>query len=657
MVPFAKRQKKILKIGDNEKTDYYYWLRDDSRTNKEVLKYLNEENSFAEEQMLKQGILAEKTKIANKMKKNLVENWETPKMPKSNDGFNSPYLFYKKFVKDNGYPIYYYEYQNKQVAYCDPNKMCKEQKVVDVSPPIFSGDLSIVGWGIDQNGSELYEIKLFHFPSMEPIEHSIPKILYANFDLTNKEIYYGNHDSTNRVYQVKSFNIKDNQECTIFEENRLEKEVDFYLSSDDKHLFYGWSDSDQNQLWCHFLNKKRKDKLVRKTRRDVKYHADIFNNKFVICGEFGKNGSNIYYGKEQLLEDDKDRLIDSMNLTKDGLVFVLRQSGEQSIVYINLDTKEQKTFKPFDGGYCYDVVYSNINSQEIIYSYESMISPLKLFKMNVSEQEPTLFYEYQTKNYDQTQYKTERVWVKSRNVSIPVDLITKPGRKAKNILLYGYGSYGVNIDCEFNRLIFPLIDEGYDYAVAHVRGSSFMGKQWYKNGKMKKKMNSFCDFNSVARYLKKKKYQVSCSGRSAGGLLVAASSVLAPKLYKKVVAVVPFVDVLTTMSDESIPLTTGEWLEVGNPNKKTFWDYMKKYSPVDNIKENTKYPSYFIRGGLHDPRVAYWEPAKFVANLRHANKETPIIFKTDMESGHFKANDRYEMIKEYAEEYAFLLKN
>ena len=286
-----------------------------------------------------------------------------------------------------------------------------------------------------------------------------------------------------------------------------------------------------------------------------------------------------------------------------------------------------------------------------------MISPLKLFKMNVSEQEPTLFYEYQTKNYDQTQYKTERVWVKSRNVSIPVDLITKPGRKAKNILLYGYGSYGVNIDCEFNRLIFPLIDEGYDYAVAHVRGSSFMGKQWYKDGKMKKKMNSFRDFNSVARYLKKKKYQVSCSGRSAGGLLVAASSILAPKLYKKVVAVVPFVDVLTTMSDESIPLTTGEWLEVGNPNKKTFWDYMKKYSPVDNIKENTKYPSYFVRGGLHDPRVAYWEPAKFVANLRHANKETPIIFKTDMESGHFKANDRYEMIKEYAEEYAFLLKN
>lgn len=657
MVPFAKRQKKTLKIGENEKTDYYYWLRDDNREDKEVLDYLNAENSFADEQMMKQGILTEKNKLTSILRKKLVEDWETSKLPKSKEGFNSDYLFFKKFVKNNGYPLYYYVHNNEQTIYCDPNKICKEQKVVDVTPPYFDSDLRIVGWGVDKNGSEVYDIKLYYFPSMKPVQHQIPPILYSNFCLTSNYVFYGAHDSANRVYQVRSYDIKTKEDKLIYEEPRPEKDIDFYLSSEGNHLFYGWSDSDQNQLWCHSLTGKKKDRLVKKSKRDVKYEADIYNDKFVICGDLSKSGCNIYYDGMPYFENLEDRQIESMSLTKDGVAVVMRLNGALSLVFINFLTEARRFFNASEETCSVDIIYSNPNSNDIVYSLESMTEPLKMYKTNTELENNTLFYEHQTKNYDKTQYETKRHWVKSGNVQVPIDIITKKNRKTDKVLLYGYGCYGTNIDCDFNWLIFALIDEGYDYAVAHVRGSTFMSKKWYKEGKMKKKMNSFRDFNNAARFLKKKGYKVSCSGRSAGGLLVAASSVLAPKLYEKVIAVVPFVDVLTTMSDETIPLTTGEWLEIGNPNKKTHWNYIKKYSPVDNIKENTKYPSYFIRGGLHDPRVAYWEPAKFVANLRYANKETPIIFKTDMESGHFKANDRYEMINEYAEEYAFLLKN
>ena len=228
------------------------------------------------------------------------------------------------------------------------------------------------------------------------------------------------------------------------------------------------------------------------------------------------------------------------------------------------------------------------------------------------------------------------------------------------LYLYGYGAYGITIDPDFRSSIIPLLDRGFIFAIAHVRGGSFLGYQWYQDGKMLNKMNSFEDLIKCTEYLIDNKYTSKnltvISGGSAGGLLVSASMVLRPDLFKTVIADVPFVDVLNTMCDPSIPLTIGEWEEWGNPNQKIYFDYIKKYSPYDNIKK-TSYPNILLQSGLNDPRVGYWEPTKFLAKLREFNKSNNLLLlKTEMEQGHSNSSDRYQYIKDKAFEYAFILK-
>ena len=656
MAPIAKRQKKVLQIGSNKKTDYYYWLRDDQRKDKEVLKYLEEENNYTTEQMMKRNMLIEKTRILKNLKNHLVENWETVRLPKGCEGWKSDYYFYKKYEKGLAHPIYMYEKNGKSVAYCNPNSMQIKGKMLAISTPIFNEDLTMIGWGTDYSGSEKYDIKLYKFPEMSPINHDLPKLLYSEFLLWGNKVFYGVEDESNRMFKIMEYVIGGESEV-LYEIEEKERSIYFDIGSDFRTLFFGWKTSDECEFNSYNLESGEK-KLVRKAKKKVMYDVDIWNSQIVLVGDFTKKGANIIFQDEFLLEEDADLYVDNWKIIKDGVILLCRKNGQQFFKSINLTNKQQKDWHPYEGGFTLNLHYANFQSNEVVMGYEDLITPEAIWRLNVNNWEREFLYEEKTFGYKKAKYTTKREWVKSKNVDVPLDIIKKEGNK--KVLLYGYGCYGANIDCEFDWKRFCLIDDGYDYAIAHVRGSAYMGKKWYKHGKMKKKLNSFYDFNAAAQFLNNQGYEVSCEGRSAGGLLVAASSVLQPQLYKNVLAIVPFVDVITTMSDESIPLTTGEWLEIGNPNLKTYWDYIKRYSPMDNINPNLCYPNYYVLGGLHDPRVAYWEPAKFVANLRYNSKkdcDNVVLLRIEMGGGHFMAEDRYKMLDQLAERYAFLLKN
>jgi oligopeptidase B len=311
------------------------------------------------------------------------------------------------------------------------------------------------------------------------------------------------------------------------------------------------------------------------------------------------------------------------------------------------------------------LVYSSFRSKKLIYSYQNFITPETWYELDLNNFTYTKIKQKTVKNFDASKYKVERVHIKAGSFNIPIDILSninfeKDG--TSKCLLYGYNSYGSNVDVRFDEKIFPLVDRGFIYVLSNVRGSSYLGNIYYEEGKMLKKMNTFNDFIAVSEYLLDKKYcakdGLSIEGRSAGGLLVSAVSVLRPDLYKNVIAGVPFVDVLVTMSDGSIPLTVGEWMQWGNPNIRRYYNYILRYSPIDNLREGVCYPNYYITAGLNDPRVSYWEPAKFTAMLRYCMKrdcDRLILLKTKMDSGHFSSRDRYKNLDEIAEKYSFLI--
>lgn len=656
------------------KKDYYNWLRDDERKNKNVLKYLDDENNYADSLMMKIGINVEKNKFLSQLRKNMVEDYETIELPEGCNGFDSQYRFYKLFEKGKSYPIYYYRKNSKKAKYLDPNDF-KKDSFNDISEPVFSPSLNMVAYGIDTNGTEKYSLNLFEFPSMEKIEHKVPKILYSSFLLTDNAVFYLEADEANVPFKLCYYNIDSRKTDIIFELKDKERQLQFDIGEDYKSVIYWLENYDENETYIYWFDGERKGQniLVKKMKKGVEYNVLIFGDYFFIrtnansCDNFVikycKIGGNRWYN---LIEYDENIFIENINDVKDGIVLECRSDGEQFFRYLKMDgikIIEDKKIKKWKGGYYLCFIYSNFNSNRIVYSFQNFITPPTYYELDLSTYDEIEIFMKKTKNFDPSKYEVERIFVKNIN-NIPVDIIKPKNNKTDKCLLYGYNSYGSNVEVKFDEKIFPLIDSGIAYAVANVRGSCYLGNKYYKDGMMLKKINTFKDFIKVSEHLIKKRYclkdGLSIEGRSAGGLLVGAVSTMRPDLYKNVIAGVPFVDVLATMSDSTIPLTTGEWTQWGNPNIRKYYNYIKKYSPIDNIKQNVCYPNYYIQAGLNDPRVGYWEPAKFVATLRYnldKNCNTIIILKTEMNKGHFGNNDRYKYLEEIAERYAFLVKN
>ena len=362
----------------------------------------------------------------------------------------------------------------------------------------------------------------------------------------------------------------------------------------------------------------------------------------------------------------EDVLLEDIDIFKDYLVVSERFNGLNRIRIMPWSGKGEY-YLPFDSEtyMAYTTTNLDFDTKVLRYGYQSLATPASVIDFNMKTKEKKVLKEQEVLGgkFDKNNYKEERIWATAKDgTKVPISMIYNKGIKkdGKNpLLLYAYGSYGVTMDCHFSSVRLSLLDRGFVYAIAHIRGGEDLGREWYEDGKLLKKKNTFTDFIDCSQFVIDENYtsaqHLYAEGGSAGGLLMGAIINMAPNLYNGVVAQVPFVDVVTTMLDETIPLTTGEYDEWGNPNVKKYYNYMLSYSPYDNIKKQA-YPNLYISTGLHDSQVQYWEPAKWVAKLRvFKTNDSQLYLDTNMDAGHGGASGRFEAIKEIAKEYSFLL--
>ena len=367
-----------------------------------------------------------------------------------------------------------------------------------------------------------------------------------------------------------------------------------------------------------------------------------------------------------MLPHRENVLLEDIDIFKDYLVVSERSNGLNEIRIIRWDAKEDY-YLPFDNETYTAGTGGNpeFDTEVLRYGYNSLTTPSSVLDFNMKTREKTVVKETEVLGgqFDKTNYESKRLWATSADgAKIPISMVYRKGIKMDGtnpLLLYGYGSYGSTIDPYFSSVRLSLLDRGFIYAIAHVRGSEYLGREWYENGKLLKKKNTFTDFIDVSKFLISEKYtsknHLYASGGSAGGLLMGSIVNMAPELYNGVIASVPFVDVVTTMLDDSIPLTTGEYDEWGNPNELEYYNYIKSYSPYDNVRSK-EYPNMLVTTGLHDSQVQYWEPAKWIAKLREFKKgNTVLLLQTNMDAGHGGASGRFEALKEVAMDYSFLL--
>lgn len=706
--------------------DNYFWLRDDLRKNEDVLQHLRKENAFAEHHMSDTKDL--QSELYKEMLSRVKEDYDSLPSPHGEGGWNSPYLYFIRTVKDKSYTIHcrINRETNEEEVLLDENKLAEGKEHCDVSGFYITNNHKMISYGVDEEGNEKYKFFIKDLEKGEFVEHNIPDLMYCGYSwYDNKTVFYTMGNKENRMYQIWKYELDGMKNTLIFQCDNPLFSVGFGFSDDKRYLFIGSSSFDTSSYYYFDMkqlnNDKNRDNENNINQKLNLFTPDVKGRKYDIdCHEGtwfihtnqwkGQRFSNfaIFTVKECEGEDignednwamfdeyDESVYTKGISFTKNYVFIRRRQNGNDYVEMVKFDKnnenesgngdgekenrylvdEKQMVPKPHDES-IYQLSYIGLDiydTDKIWYSFSSMTRPSGTYEYNLETGEITHLRTKEVPNYDADLYISERLYAKSEDgeTSVPMSLIYNKNVWKKDsshpLYLYGYGSYGITVHPTFSSLRVPLLDRGWAYVIAHVRGGSFNGYSWYEDGKMNKKMNTFVDFSSCAEHLIKEGYThkdgITSEGRSAGGLLVGASMVLRPELFHCVVAGVPFVDVMNTMCDSTIPLTAPEWEQWGNPNVKEDFDYMLKYSPYDNIKEGVLYPHCLALGGLNDPRVQYWEPAKFIAKLRQYKKDNAnekdnslMLCKIEMNEGHFSASDRYKYLRETAYHYAFVLK-
>jgi oligopeptidase B len=484
--------------------------------------------------------------------------------------------------------------------------------------------------------------------------------------------------TTLRIYQVKRHQLgkETGFDELVFEEKDQTLDSYVYTSKSKKFIFIGSGRTDASYSMYINADNPGKPKSIAPVQDNVQYTVDhaegedfyIYTNLDAVNYRLVKTPiSNPGTANwKDVIPHRSDIFLEGVDYFKDYLAIQENSEGLAKIRIIRWDDKSEHEMKFDEPAYSANIGYNpDLNSNVLRYSYTSMTTPVSTYDYNMETRGKTLMKEQQVLgDFAKMDYQTERVMVTSRDGKrIPMSIVYRKDKFKKDGTspgwIYSYGSYGSSMDASFSSSRISLLDRGFVYAVAHIRGGQEMGGEWYEDGKMLNKKNTFFDFIDCSRWLQDNNYvakdKLFASGGSAGGLLIGAVANMAPELYRGLVAEVPFVDVVTTMMDESIPLTTFEWLEWGNPNIKEQYDYMLSYSPYDNVEEK-EYPSLLVTTGLHDSQVQYWEPAKWVALLRTKKTDSNKLYLyTNMDAGHGGASGRFESLKEIALQYAFVL--
>jgi len=691
MVKFGDVDDK-LKRGDNlmesfELEDFYYWMRDDDRKKEKVLEHLKTENNYTEK------VMESSKKIQNvlyeELKSHIQETYDSYPFPhgfnkNSEVNWDSKYYYFSRTIEGKSYPFHcrINKETNKEEVLLDENELSEGKETFDLSGFEITDDHKYMSYGVDETGNEKYDLKIINIETSDEVGHTIPELAYCDYFWydNNKFIFYTQGDDTNRMYQVWKYEFETKIHTKLYENLDELVNVGISHSGDEKYFFISASSFDTSDIY-YFTRDNDTVKQFTPKVKGLLYSVDHHEDTFFITTN--KNNSNNFQimrtsidttseeNWKEFIPYDENKFMKGIVTFKKYILVLYKENGDSFIKVIsfgdemyNLDSSYNVEIEDEikNIGYIGMGIYDTV---KIAYSHNSLNTPSTLYEYNLETKETKLLRQSPVPNYDKSLYETKRIYAESfDNVKIPMSLIYRKDLFKKDgtnpVYLYGYGSYGHTVHPNFAKGELPLIDRGFVYVIAHVRGGSFLGYKWYEDGKMLNKMNTFKDFIACAEHLINEKYTndkgITIEGRSAGGLLVGASMVLRPELFRTVIAGVPFVDVLNTMCDPSIPLTTPEWEQWGNPNQKKYFDYIKKYSPYDNIEE-TEYPNVLALGGLNDPRVQYWEPAKFVAKLRHhMTNNNLVLLKTEMNEGHFGGMDRYKYLKETAFQQAFVLK-
>ena len=668
-----KIPKKLIKHFDT-RVDDYYWLNE--RENKKVISYLNEENSYT----------SEKLKSTNKLQKNLFEEMKNriKKDDSSVPYFYNEYWYIKKFEKGKDYPIYTRKHEsldNNEEVLIDVNVLAKDHSFYNLGGISISPDNKKLAYSSDTLSRRLYTIRFLNIETgklyNEKILNTTGSLVWAN---DNKTVFYSKKDkSTLRVDKIfkHKLNSDSKSDQLIYEEKDESFSVGVSKSKSEKFLFINSRSTLTSEVrYTDASNPDSKFKVFSKREEGHEYSISHFNDSFFIitnkddAKNFKLMKTSLNYNDEKkwvdVIKHRKEVLLEGIEIFNDFLVVVERDSG---LIKMNIKKWDNSDdyYLPIDGETYSLSPGTNIdfNSKILRYSFSSLNTPSCVvdFDMETKSFEIKKKQEVLGNDFNEENYITERKWAKSHDgTDVAISIIRHKKTKLNQdtpLLLYGYGSYGITLDPYFSSVRLSLLDRGFVYAIAHIRGSEYLGRDWYEDGKLLNKKNTFLDFIYCAKYLINEEYtseeHIYAMGGSAGGLLMGVVLNLEPMLFNGVISAVPFVDVMTTMLDESIPLTTLEYDEWGNPNKKEYYDYMLSYSPYDNVKE-TAHTNILVTTGLHDSQVQYWEPAKWVAKLRDYNSSnSTILLHTNMETGHSGASGRFEALKEVAMEYAFLI--
>lgn len=671
--PVANKQPKTLSIHGDDRIDNYFWLND--REDAEVIDYLNAENAYTE--AILEHTKPFQARLFEEMKSRIKED------DASVPYFSNGYFYYSRFEQGKEYPIYCRKeksLESDEIVILDVNTLAAEHAYYNVSDMEVSDDNKLLAFAEDIVSRRIYTIRFKNLETGAILKDKIPNtsgnIAWAK---DNKTVFYTIKDSeTLRSYKVMRHVLGTDisEDVEVFNENDDTFFSDVYRSRSGEYvMIYSWS-----TLTTEFQYLKADDvsgtfQTIQPRIHDLKYEPSHFGDKFYIVTNEGDAHNNKLVATpanntgienwEEVLPHRSDVLLVNISPFQNYLVVKERIKGITALRILPWANLKADYYIEFEEKAVGVGIGTNeeFNTDILRFTYTSMTTPISVFDFNMADKSRTLMKQKAVLgDFNKDDYVSERVHVKTKDgVEVPMSIVYKKGFKkdgSQPFLLYAYGSYGHSIDPGFvsNRL--SLLDRGFAFAYAHIRGGKDLGKQWYENGKLLKKKNTFTDFIECGEYLVEHNYtstdKLFAMGGSAGGLLMGAVANMRPDLWKGIIAAVPFVDVVTTMLDDTIPLTTFEYDEWGNPNDKDYYDYIKSYSPYDNV-EAKAYPNMLVTTGLHDSQVQYWEPAKWVAKLRELKTDdNKLLLHTNMETGHGGASGRFEPLKEVAMEYAFL---
>jgi oligopeptidase B len=673
--PIAKKASHLMTHHEHKREDNYYWMRDDERQDQHILAHLKAENDYCD-QVLKNQQPLEK-QLFEELKGRIVKDDSTVPVQDGQFWYHSTVSGDDEFARH--YRTTHFEGDN-QCLLLDVNQLASEFELYELGDISISQNDELLAYSEDTDGRRIYTIRFKDIHSgaylTDLLENTEGQTVWAN---DNETVYYVKKDLQTllgfEVYRHK-LGTQQADDVLVYQENDRRFYMGLGKSRDDSLIFIYLQSTESTDTWLLDANTPDGEFTPAIAREDKhEFDIDKLDDVFYITTNWQAKNFRLMTATQDTLHDKNQWqacidhretvLLESVELFNHFMIVTERELGQIRFVVYKQDGRQYPL--EFNDPCYYAALVDNPepNSDVARIYYSSLTTPGSLFEFDLNNGQRKLLKQQKVLgDFNADDYRSERLFITARDgAKVPVSLVYHKEKFKKDntnpVFQYGYGAYGITIDPNFSTSALSLLDRGFIYVIAHIRGSEMLGRDWYENGKKQFKQNTFNDFIDVTKALIEQGYaakdKVFASGGSAGGLLMGAVVNQAPELYKGIGCHVPFLDVLTTMLDDTIPLTTNEYEEWGNPNNKADYDTILAYSPIDNITAQA-YPNILVTTGLHDSQVQYWEPMKWVAKLReYKTNDTVLVFKTDMDAGHGGASGRFKSLKEKALEMAFFI--